>query len=202
MSSDREIMQNAINRAIKAANRALKAKAFDKVGDIYYRIAYMLNDLGNTEDAQKFSEAAKQYKEKNQLLTEIKNIMTVADEAIKKKDFMSVSENYLKVASLAEAFGDKATSEKFVLEAEKFLEMAKIQSQTRETNLTTMTEISSNIQATVPASIEIKPTRSAEIKKKSLGYDEALVALGLICPYCGFDIDPDFKVCPNCGKKL
>jgi tetratricopeptide (TPR) repeat protein len=200
--SNKESMQDAINRALKAANRALKAKTYDKVGDIYYRVAYMLNDLGDTENAQKFSEAAKQYKEKNQLLTEIKAIMIVADGAIKKKDYASVAENYLKVASLAEAFGDQATSDKFILEADKFLEMAKIQNLAEPPTLATMSEVSSDIQAQIPAAVEIKPTTTADVKKKSLGYDEALVALGLICPYCGFDIDPDFKVCPNCAQKL
>ncbi|MFX1294851.1 MAG: hypothetical protein ACFFD2_08360 [Promethearchaeota archaeon] len=200
MFSDRESLQDAINRALKAANRALKANSFDKVADIYYRIAYMLNDLGDKVSAQNFSTAAKQFKEKNQLLTEINNTRALADEAYKKKDYTAVAENYLQISSLATAFGDMYTAKKFAVEAEKFMEIAKIQGEVNEPKIKTMKEIASNIQSKIPSTIKLKKDITRSEPKNKLGYDEALVALGLICGYCGHSINPDLKKCPNCGK--
>jgi hypothetical protein len=201
MSAEDSGFQDAINRALKAASRALKANAYGKVADIYYRIAYMLNDIGDEAAARKFSDAAKQYKEKNYFLTEIRNTKELADQAYNKKDYSGVAENYLKISSLATAFGDMDTAKRFAHEAEKFMGLAKLQVGAEEAKLTTMTEISSNIQSEIPATIELK-SGSRHIKTSKLGYDDALVALGLICGNCGHEINPDYKNCPNCGNKI
>ena len=202
MDAEKKELQEAINRALKAANRALKKNDFEKVADIYYRIAYMMNDLGDLETARKFSEAAKQFKEKNRILNEINNLMAVADAAYQNHDYISVAENYLKISSLAEIFGDKSTSQRFKTEAEKFLEMAKLQLKTGAPKIASMSNFASSIQSQVPSSIQLQPGVARGKSKSSLGYDEALVALGLICRHCGKDIDPDLKKCPNCGNLI
>ncbi len=202
MSGDKEAVQEAINRALKAANRALKVKAFDKVAEIYYRIAYMLNDMDEEEAAHKFSEAAKQFKEKNNIMIEINGNLALADEAYKQKDYRAVAENYLKISSLAELLGDIQTSKKFMVEADKFLEMATMQVESKVSEMLNMSDIASNIQSKVPTEVTIRTHKPAIKTKSTLGYDEAMVALGLICGHCGADINPDMKTCPKCGKPI
>jgi hypothetical protein len=198
MSADKEVLQDAINRALKAANRALKVSAFDKVAEIYYRIAYMLNDVGDDETANVFANAAKDYKVKNQLIVQIESAMNTADEAYEKGDYATVAENYFMISSLADLFGDQATAVKFKIEAEKFQQSAQIQPQADKKGMMTMNEVVPRIQSHVPASIRLK----SEVSRTGSDLDSALIALGLVCSYCGNEVDPDLHICPKCQHPL
>ncbi len=210
MNSDNNELQDAINRALKSANRALKIKAFDKVADIYFRIAYMMNEVGDEAAAENFATAAKRYKEKNNIMREINVTMGIADAAYEKRDYASVAENYLKISSLAEIFGDKATANKFKDEASKFLSMVTIQLKPEKPKipekqqLKSMVAVSSDIQAQIPSTIEIKQDAAhfKPTQQKPVKIDDALVALGLVCPACGKDVSPDLAKCPNCNQPI
>ncbi|HUX98568.1 MAG TPA: hypothetical protein VMV49_03385 [Candidatus Deferrimicrobium sp.] len=197
-AADKEVLQDAINRALKAAARALRGNAFDKVAEIYYRIAYMLNDTGDDEGAQNFANAAKDYKVKNQLMVQINLSMKMADQAYESGDFAAVAENYFMVSSLAELFGDQATAIKFKIEAEKFEQSAQTQPQADRKGMMTMNEVVPRIQSHIPSAIKLK----SNVSKTGSDLDGALMALGLVCSYCGNEIDPDFAICPKCQRPI
>lgn len=199
MSSDREAVQKAINRALKAANRAYKGNKFAKVAEIYYRIASMLNDLGDEAGAQNFSMSAKKFKEKNQIITQINLAMKIADEAYAKGDFATVAENYFNISSLSELIGDTNTAERFRIEAEKFIKTAQIQPHISKTDIS-MSQLAPTIQSQIPSTVEIKTSQTGPSPTFELG--NAMLALGLVCPHCGTEIGPDLEICPNCHKAV
>ncbi|NVM27350.1 MAG: hypothetical protein HWN65_00800 [Candidatus Helarchaeota archaeon] len=199
MSSERERMQQAINRALKAANRAYKGNRFAKVAEIYYRIAFMLNDLGDEAAAQNFSMSAKKFKEKNQIINQINLAMKIADEAYSKGDFAAVAENYFNISSLSELIGDATTAERFRSESEKFAKTAQIQPHISKTDIS-MSQLAPNIQSQIPSTVEIKSAKVGPRPALNLG--DAMLALGLVCPHCGAEIGPDLEVCPNCNKTV
>ncbi|NVM54432.1 MAG: hypothetical protein HWN66_12075 [Candidatus Helarchaeota archaeon] len=198
MDSNKEAVQEAINRALKAANRAVRGNKFAKVADIYYRIASMLNEMGDDAGAQNFANAAKKFKEKREIVEQIQNAMNIADGAYEVGDFKTVSETYFKVSSLSELIGDKTTADRFRTEAEKFAQTARIEPQMQKTGATTMQEFVPNIQSQIPSTFEIKKTRT----KPAVNINHAMMTLGLVCPHCGAEIGPDLNLCPKCNKQL
>ncbi len=202
MSAEKDALQDAINRALKAANRAVRRKAYDKVADIYYRIASMLNEIGDQAGAQNFSSAAKQFKERNQIIGQINLAMKTADDAYNTRDYATVAENYFKISSLSELIGDKNTADRFKTEAEKFLKSVKTKVQVSKEGMKTMKEFTPSIQSQIPSSVKIS-TPSVQVASSShVKMDDAMMALGLVCPHCGTEINPELDVCPSCHKAL
>jgi tetratricopeptide (TPR) repeat protein len=202
MSQEREAIQEAINRALKASNRALKVNDFNKVAEIYFRIAYMLNDLGDEEGAQNFAAAAKEFKLKNQIVVQINEAMKKADTAYSRADFVMVADNYFMISNLAELLGDNISADKYKEAAFKFQESVKEYPQMRTQQVASMKSYVPEIQSQIPSSIQLKPDDSRSPSKDRLNLNEALKALGLVCPYCGNEIDPDLKKCPKCGRAI
>jgi len=202
MSTDKDAIQDAINRAINAANRAVKRNAYEKVADIYYRIASMLNDLGDEAGAQNFSNAAKQFKERNQIIGQINLAIQTADEAYGKVDYATVAENYFKISSLSELIGDKNTADRFKAEAEKFLKSAKSQPQASKTGMKTMKEFAPTIQSQVPSSVQLNPPSKQVATSRPVKIDDAMMVLGLVCPNCGAEVNPELDICPKCNKTV
>ncbi|MHA1267638.1 MAG: hypothetical protein ACTSRS_20545 [Candidatus Helarchaeota archaeon] len=202
MSSERELLQEAINRAIKSANRALKRKAFGKVAEIYYRIASMLNDLGDDAGAQKFADAAKQFKERNQIIEQINEAIRTADIAYEKKDYATVAENYFKISSLSELIGDLETAKKFKQEAENYLATIKTQPQLGEPELASIKTMNPSFQSQMPINTELKNTFHLKEKSQPFDLGNAMIALGLVCPSCGAEINPELDTCPHCKNPI
>ena len=50
--------------------------------------------------------------------------------------------------------------------------------------------------------INTPPATQEQEFEESDDLSEILSDLGLTCPYCGSEIDPDTEVCPKCGKKI
>jgi hypothetical protein len=198
MSSEKDALQNAINRALKAANRAYKANKFGKVAELYYRIASMLNDLGDEAGAQNFSSAAKKFKEKKQIIEQINLASQHADESYAIGDFAAVAESYFQISSLSELIGDKKTAERFKIEAEKFAQTARIQPQMQKKSAPAMTEMAPSIQSQIPAEVEIKNAG----RERPVNLDKAMAALGLVCPHCGEEIAAELTKCPHCKKQI
>jgi uncharacterized OB-fold protein len=46
-----------------------------------------------------------------------------------------------------------------------------------------------------PPPQEIEPDDSGEL-------DDILGDLGLKCPFCGNDIEPEDEICPSCGREI
>lgn len=201
-SNDKAGLQEAIDRALKVANRAIRAKNFGKVADIYYRVASMLNDLGDQAGAARFSSAAKQFKEKNQVIEQINEAYEESNIAYNKGDYTTVAENYFKISSLSELIGDMKTAKQFKMEAEKFLTSLKSRPEAKKEEMKTMTEIAPAIQSQVPSSVDL----NRDVQKLNLNtrvdLGDAMLTLGLICPHCGSEINPELDLCPKCNKPI
>lgn len=197
MSVDRDAIQEAINRALKAANRALRGNEFNKVAEIYFRVAYMLNELGDGEGAQQFANAAKEFKLKNQIIVQIHDAMKKADIAFTNANYGAVADNYFMISNLAELLGDKDSAAQYKTAALKFQESLKERPQVRKPHMASMGDYVPGIQSQVPTSVKVKASSG-----ERLDLNSALKALGLVCSFCGKEVDPDLVSCPKCGKPL
>lgn len=202
MSKEREAIQEAINRALKASGRALKVNDFNKVAEIYFRIAYMLNDLGDEEGAQNFAAAAKEFRLKNQIVIQINESMKKSETAYNRADFVTVADNYFMISNLAELLGDNISAEKYKEASFKFQEVVKEYPQLKTQHVASMKTYVPEIQSQIPSSIELKSNSSRVSSKNKLNLNDALRALGLVCSYCGREIDPDLAKCPKCGRAI
>lgn len=202
MSMDRDAIQEAINRALKAANRALRVNEFNKVAEIYFRVAYMLNELGDAEGAQQFATAAKEFKLKNQIIVQIHEAMKKADNAYSNADYGIVADSYFMISNLAELLGDKDSATQYKTAALKFQESIRDYPKIRSRPVASMGDYVSGIQSQVPTSVKIKASSGRTTSGERLDLNSALKALGLVCSFCGKEVDPDLVVCPNCNKPL
>ncbi len=64
----------------------------------------------------------------------------------------------------------------------------------------TESQISTQQPASVPAPAPQPSPPPAPAASSDL--DDALTILGIACPKCGKEVDPDLEVCPYCGQKL
>jgi tetratricopeptide (TPR) repeat protein len=202
MSVDRDAIQEAINRALKAANRALRGNEFNKVAEIYFRVAYMLNELDDAEGAQQFANAAKEFKLKNQIIVQIQDAMKKADTAFTNANYSVVADNYFMISNLAELLGDKDSAAQYKTAALKFQESVKERPQVSKPHMASMGDYVSGIQSHIPSSVKVKAGSGRTTSGERLDLNNALKALGLVCSFCGKEVDPDLVVCPNCNKPL
>jgi len=202
MSKERATIQDAINSALKSSNRALKLNNFNKVAEIYFRIAYMLNELGDEEGAQNFATAAKEFKVKNQIIIQINEAMKKADNAFADANFAAVADNYFMISNLADLLGDKDSAEKYKAAAFKFQDSMKGAPQIKSQRIPNIGQYITGIQSHIPSSIKLKTTPRKGASGEHLNLDEALKSLGLVCAYCGKEIDPDLAQCPNCKRPI
>ena len=196
MGLERGSLEDAVDRAMKAASRALKNNDYAKVAEIYYRIAYMLNDLGDEEGAQKFASAAKDFKLKNEVITQIDLARKIADEAYDLGDFAKVAKYYHVIANLSQILGDNATAKQYAAAAEQFQKSADAYQQVATTSQTTMHEYVPNIQSQIPSMDELRKAFSKGATG-SVPLDEAMEVLGLVCTNCGHEIDRDQNAAKN-----
>jgi tetratricopeptide (TPR) repeat protein len=202
MSVDRDAIQDAINRALKAANRALRGNEFNKVAEIYFRVAYMLNELGDAEGAQQFATAAKEFKLKNQIIVQIHDAMKKADTAYSNRNYSVVADNYFMISNLAELLGDKDSAAQYKTAALKFQESIKAYPQVRKPHVASMGDYVAGIQSQIPSSVKVKASSGQTASGGKLDLNSALKALGLVCSFCGTEVNPDLAVCPKCNRPL
>lgn len=202
MSKERTTIQDAINSALKASNRALKSNNFTKVAEIYFRIAYMLNELGDGEGAQNFATAAKEFKVKNQIIIQINEATKKAEGAFANADYAAVADNYFMISNLADLLGDKTSADQYKAAAFKFQDAIKVTPQIKSQRIPNIGQYISGIQSHIPSSIKLKTTPRKGASGEHLNLDESLKSLGLVCAYCGKEIDPDLVQCPNCKRPI
>ncbi|MDD1778566.1 MAG: hypothetical protein LUQ65_10395 [Candidatus Helarchaeota archaeon] len=202
MSVDRDAIQEAINRALKAANRALRGNEFNKVAEVYFRVAYMLNELGDAEGAQQFATAAKEFKLKNQIIVQIHEAMKKADIAYSNGHYGVVADNYFMIANLAELLGDKNSATQYKAAAQKFQEAVRERPKVQKPHVASMGDYVAGIQSQVPSSVTVKASSAKTPSGEQLDLNSALKALGLVCSFCGKEVDPDLAVCPKCKRPL
>lgn len=212
-------LHDGINRAIALAKIANQNKEYSKVSDIYYKLASMLHDLGEEESAQKFSEAARKFREKVALEAASKEVKAQVSKEVRE----SVKVTPISQFTAALQVGIEAEKELPPIEetqipfipSEKKLTLvappekkptpippSKIASRTKpEPKKMQKMEKPPTTSRNLPTS-----TALSEMGVNIDKLNSFLIELGLKCPKCGQEItesDADkLKKCPRCKADL
>ncbi|NHI92352.1 MAG: hypothetical protein EAX96_07595 [Candidatus Lokiarchaeota archaeon] len=173
-------LKDAINRAVNAAKIAYQNKEFGKISDLYYNVASMLHELGDEQNATKFSNSAKKFRERSVLEQKGKDMV---------KQLPKEIQSSIKQSPITS--NDLVTSEARPKSAESPPAVQVSSSQQKIPQPT----------SAVPR--HLAPSALSNMRVNINKLDKFMESLGLKCPKCGtFIKDIQTKICPNCSLDL
>ncbi|MHA1230569.1 MAG: zinc ribbon domain-containing protein [Candidatus Helarchaeota archaeon] len=182
---DRILIENAIKRKIKAANRAVKSKKYNRVAELYFDISNLFLELGDSEKSKLFNKSAKKYEAKGKLEEILMKYIEKAKNEFSKGNYEVVGKIYLQIAQIIEKINPS--------QATIYREFGnKILSGQLE-HLAIYNEISKPIQYN-------QSEKSTSTDDNDI--NQVFIELVVVCPHCGADLEPDSDVCPKCGSKV
>ena len=171
-------LRESINRAINAAKIAYKNREYSKISDLYYNVASMLHELGDEQNAIKFSNSAKKFRERvilEQKAIEVrKQLPKEVQESIKHSPISQVKLSTIKPQQTVS-------------------QVVRTPQAPRKGIPTPKSNVPSHLSPSALGSMKINIDK----------LDKFMESLGIRCPSCGEIIkDPKITKCPKCGKAL
>ncbi|MHA1144822.1 MAG: zinc ribbon domain-containing protein [Candidatus Helarchaeota archaeon] len=176
-------LRKAIDQAVDTAQLAYKHQEYRKVSDIYFQVAQMLHELDDDVSAEKFSSAARQFRERAALEEAQKQMVQQLPKAVQE------SASVKPIDDSTIVFMETSQYEK---PRPPLSQMAKTQK--------TQAQETFQPPAKTPEGLSKSALSSFKINVNKL--DEFIAQMSFNCPHCGAKISGSMKVCPNCNARL
>lgn len=188
-------LQATINQAVNAANAAYQSNDFQRVSDIYFKVANMLHELGDAETAKKFLDSANQFRERAAL--EAQKVETI-------QDLPATVQESAQAAPISELNSSLDAAMETLTESTPipFTETSAYEKPRPPLSQTAPDSVVQIPQPAPDVPEHLAPSALSSFRVNINKLDNFLTRMDISCPNCGNKITGVTKVCPKCNTPL